>query len=370
MEKRSYISPWQVVVVLAVTRMLFSTAHFITLKAGRSIQDVLPALPVNFLLNLLVAMPLLALGKRWGGRDPAECAATIWGKTAGGITAVIYFVYFGAFAVISQGTFRLYFRDAVITDAGDLTVYLPLLIVVAFGVCKGIESIMRFGTVIFFLVAIGFAGLMLTLIPSIQPKIGYRFLLPFFYNGPGVMLEEVMFGFNVNLQPACVVFLLPFLKSGTSGGKIFFKWDLIAGLLLLVEFGLCVAVLGPFGASQFYPLRAISAQSAISVFDRLDSLYNIVWMLNALLAIMLYTFLQVNCLTKLGLNRHYRLMVVVVGAVNVVAARILENFPVMLRSIGLNWYFTGFNVFALVLFPLILLIGSLAKGKEPAHETA
>lgn len=129
-------------------------------------------------------------------------------------------------------------------------------------------------------------------------------------------------------------------------------------------------MLGPFATSQFYPLRAISAQSAISVFDRLDSLYNIAWMLDSLLTVMLYTFLQVNCLTRLGLNKHRRIMVVVVGAVNVVAACVVENFPVMLRSIGLNWYFTGFNVFALVLFPLVLLIGSLAKGKEPAHETA
>lgn len=375
MEKRSYLSIWQCVSVLVVVRLLFATAHFITLNSSRTIQDILPALPINFLLNCVTAVPILLLVRRYGGKDPAECAAAIWGKAGGVAVALLYFIFFGFYAVLRQFQFFQYFTNAIIADASVPTIVLPMLLVVIYGVCKGLESIMRFGSIVFILFLISLVVLCATLIPSIRPSIGFRYLLPLFYNGPGVMLKELMVGFNSNIEMVFVAFLMPFLRSGIRGGKVFMKWNLLTTLLLAVEFTLCIAVLGPFGALQFYPLRAISSQSYVSVFDRLDALYGIVWMLISMLTVMFCTYMQVNCLTRMGLARHRKLVAAGLCLLDAGFAVWMIGFGTRMRFIESDWFYTAYNIFFIIVLPLFLLAGGAVRGivlkrKEPADETA
>ena len=53
MEKQSQISARQLIVLMIMLRLPFSTAYYIALNAGQSIQDILFAVPVNFVLNFI-----------------------------------------------------------------------------------------------------------------------------------------------------------------------------------------------------------------------------------------------------------------------------------------------------------------------------
>lgn len=371
MEKQSYVSPGQVIVVLAVTRILFSTVHFISLHAGRSIQDVLPALPAAFLLNLLTALPLLLLLRRHRGKDPVECATNIFGRGAGIVTAIFYFLLFSWSNIITQSVFRFYLNDAVLVDAKIYAILLPLLVISVYIAAKGIEGLLRFGTVVFVIYAAVMVFLTCTLIPSIRPSVGPRFLLPLFFNGPNIFVKELIAQFNGNVDIVYLAFCAPFFKSGVKLGKVFAKWDLLMFVLMLVLFVLCVAVLGPFGANQFFPLQYLAAQSTVSVFDRLDPLYGMSWMLNTVLSVSFFLYLQVQCLSKIGMNKHRRVIIVIVGVLDTVGAYFLSNYDNVATEYLLNWFYVGANLMAIVVLPLILLIGSLTvRGKGPAHEMA
>lgn len=371
MEKQSYVSPGQVIVVLAVTRILFSTVHFISLHAGRSIQDILPALPAAFLLNLLTALPLLALLKRHRGKDLVECATNIFGRGAGIVTATFYFLLFGWSNIVTQMTTRYYINDTVLEEAKVYAILLPLLAITVYIAAKGFESIVRFGTIVFAFYAGIMVLLVCTLIPSIRPSIGPRFLLPLFFNGPGIFVNELIAQFNGNVGIIYLAFCASFFKSSIKLGKVFAKWNLLMLVLMVVLYVLCIAVLGPFGARQFFPLEYLAAQSTVSVFYRLDPLYSMSWMLNMVLTVSLFLYFQIQCLEKIGLRKHRKVIVILVGILDSAATFFLQNYDNIATQYALNWFFTGANLMGMIVLPLILLIGDrIVRGKGTAHEMA
>lgn len=371
MEKQSYIAPGQVVVSLVIIRLLFSTTHFISLQAGRSIQDVLPALPVSFLISLLSALPLLALLKHHRGKDPVECAINIYGRGAGIVTGSLYFLFFALNNWMTQTVFQFYFIDNIISEMPLYGILLPLMVIAVYAVYRGAESITRFGRIVFIIFSGVMVVLTVTLIPSIRPSVGPRFLLPLFYNGPGVFLKELMAQFNSGMQIINLAFLAPFFRSGVKLGKVYLKWTTIAYIMIGILFALCVAVLGPFGASQFFPLQYLAAQSTISVFDRLDSLFSMSWMLNVVLAVIINTYLQTRCIVRMGWNKHQLLLAVAVGIFNTTIIYFMVHGGGTVFQVALNWYWLGFNVLVILVLPLILLIGDHhARGGKTAHEAA
>ena len=98
MEKQSYVSPRQLIALFIISRLTFEPEYYISLMAGRSIQDVLLAVPVNFILNYIVAIPILLLLKKYPGKDLIEIAFNIIGRAAGIIIA--YFICFALFALL------------------------------------------------------------------------------------------------------------------------------------------------------------------------------------------------------------------------------------------------------------------------------
>lgn len=371
MEKQSYIAPGQVIMSLVVIRLLFSTTHFISLHAGRSIQDVLLALPISFLISLLSALPLLALLRHHRGKDPIECAINLYGRGAGIVTGLLYFLFFAFNNWMTQTVFQFYFIDNVISEMKSYGILLPLLVIAVYAVYRGAESITRFGRIVFIIFALVMVVLAASLIPSIPPSVGARFLLPLFYNGPGIFLKELMAQFNSGMQIINLAFFAPFFRSGVKLGKVYLKWNIITYIMIGILFTLCVAVLGPFGANQFFPLQYLAAQSTISVFDRLDSLFSMSWMLNVILEVMINTYLQTRCIVRMGWNKHQLLLAAVVGAFNTAIIYFMVHAGETIFQVTLNWYWLGFNVLVILVLPLILLIGDQrARGGKMAHEAA
>ncbi len=371
MGKQSYILPRQAILVLIITRLLFSTAHFYSLHAGRYIQDILPAVPAAFALNFLTAVPLLMLMKRYPSKDPVECAVNLFGKAGGMATGVFYLFFFGISCVSAQVTFRYYFTDSMIPEASAFAILIPLAAIAAYGAFKGMESIARFGTIIFVIWAVSFGILTLSLIPSIRPSVSFHFLLPLFYNGPGIFFKELIVQMNDNIQIVSLAFCASFFRSGTKTGKAFVIWNTSTFAFVLGLFTLCVAMLGPYLSSQFFPMQSISAQSTIGVFDRLDSVYSMSWTFNVVLTVTFYTCLQLQCLQKMGLNGHRLLQAVLTAAADVACALFLQKNYSLLQTLYMHQEMLAFNAVAMLGLPAaMLIVGAVRGGNKTHHEMA
>jgi spore germination protein (amino acid permease) len=366
MEKQSFISNKQLIVLLILTRLPFSTAYIVGLNAGRSVQDILLAVPVNFVINFIVAIPLLMLIKRYPGKDPVECAINILGKPTGMIVALIYGLFFLATVVHMQAVFQNFFINTVIPDSNFNSVAIPMLFVVCFyGAVKGIETIVRFSSIGIVIYLVVVSMIIISLIPSI--KLDY--LSPQFYNGPGVFLKAIWAGFNSNPQILFLAFCIPFLKIGTKTGKLFMKWNIFAMVLFfLLEF-VSITVMGPYGAKQNYPLSALSMLSQISVFERLDAIDMVSWILNAVIYTTFYIYLMSSCILKFGFNKHKKIVIFLCVVVIFFLSKLEDSVSTEIHDVYTNPILTGVTVFLLIVLPITLLLADVIKRRIVNEET-
>lgn len=357
MEKQSFISNRQLIAMLIMTRLPFSTAYFPGLNAGMSIQDVLLAVPVNFLLNFILAVPILLLLRRHPGKDPIEMAHNIVGPAAAVIFAVFYMAGFLFQAFCYQSYFQEFYVNSLIPEASYLEIAIPILIVCFLGSVKGIETIARFGGLVFLIYLI----VVLLIDVSLLPSVNLNFLLPQFYNGPGIFLKAVYSGVNSNMQIVLLAFCAPYIRTGTSMGKIFARWNLIAmALFLMLEFFM-VTVMGAYAGRQVFPLYALSLQSKIDVFERLDSVDMIAWIMETLFEITFFVYLTTMCLTKLGVNGKRRAVNFCVLLALLAACGLLMKYSYLLKSITFSPYVTAYTVLSQILLPLLLLAVDVVK---------
>jgi spore germination protein (amino acid permease) len=366
MEKQSYISSRQLIVLLIMTKLTFSMSYYVSLSAGRSIQDVLLAVPVNFILNYIVAIPILILLKRHPGKDLVELAHNILGRAAGIFIAVFYMLCFVFLAIYLLATFHNYYVNFILPESMYYAIAIPLLIVAFYGAVKGIETIARFGSIVIILYLIIVAVIGLSLIPQIN----FDFLFPMLYNGPKVFLGAVLSGVNSNLQIVFLAFCAPFLKLGTKLGKIYTKWNVIAMLLFLMLEFLTVTVMGPFAAKQNFPLPELALLSQVGVFERLDAVDMISWILNTVLSVTFYVYIATVCLLKTGLNKHRKIITFLIVTVVFAVAYFVTPFFTVLHIITINPLMTVGTLTAIILLPFTILLADLIKGRVASNEKA
>lgn len=357
MEKKSVISSYQIVLLLVLSRLLFATIYIAPLKAGNSIQDLLPALGVGFLTNLVAAVPLLLLLRRHPGHDLVECASKILGRAGGVAAAILYGAFFLAYASWITGTYDNYFSNAVVAEASPGSLNILMLLICVYGAYKGIETIARFGSVTAILYILAMLLICLVLIPEVDPGL----LKPMFYGGPGLLLRASMTNYTLGVQAVLLGFLAAFQKQGKSIGKAYAAWDAVSTVLLGILLFFIVTVTGAAGARWFDALQFLSTIFSISVFERLDGIMLVPWALSVILSTTFYIYLTVNCLCKVGLNKFRLPLTVFAGIAVYFAAPLLSSSFSLVVPLFTTPIAASVTTLLLVVIPLFLLITDIVK---------
>jgi hypothetical protein len=140
---------------------------------------------------------------------------------------------------------------------------------------------------------------------------------------------------------------------------------------MLLFFGLefmTVAVMGPFGAIQNYPLSTLAMQSRVGVFERIDSIDMISWIMNAVLMITFYVYFAVGCLLKVGLNKHRKLIAFLTVSVVFAASKFISALFISLHAVAINPFVTALTLTAMILVPFLILIADLIKRRAAGNE--
>lgn len=359
MEKKSFISTYQIVMLLFVTRLLFSTSYQSILQAGNSLQDLIVSAAIGFIVNIIAAIPILVLLKLYPQHDLAEIGILATGRVTGSFFAILYFFFFIFNAAITTGNFENFFVTTVIPDVKMLLPGLMLVIICLYGASKGIESIARFGGI----VAVIYIVVFLIISLSIMPKVEFDHLTPLFYNGPSLMMRGVVMNYNVSIQIVALAFLASFIKPGKDPKKTFFMWNLLSSVtFILLEIAI-VTVSGAYGAKNHYPVHLLASVSQFSVFERLDSVDMISWILNMITTVTLYIYLGVNCLIKLGLDKHRRLLILVSGIIVFIISLYISKNMYTLQMLIVSEIYAVINTVFIILIPTLILITGKVKGK-------
>lgn len=364
MEKKAYISIYQVFAILLASRINYATAYQAVLQTGNYIQDLLLSLPVNFITNFIVAIPTLILLKRNPGHDLVECACNIVGRPIGSMIAIIYFFFFIACATLISGNFENTFVTVAIPDVSHYLTGVFLIVVCIYGAIKGIESIARVTSV----------GVVIYIITTIiifltdLSRVDLNFLKPILYTGPTYMIAGSIMNYNLSFQIVLLAFLASFTRTGCKLTKTYSIWNIVSLVIVaLLEF-FVVTVAGPYGAQQIYPLETLATLSKISVFEHLEVLYIAPSILNDIIIVSVNIYFAVTCLQKIGLNKYRKILALVCGIILFFLAPYLaENFYIVQAVVCSKWLSAVITVFTFVI-PLIILIIDIVKKKVMQDE--
>jgi spore germination protein (amino acid permease) len=367
MEKKSYISSGQIVLLLFVTRLLFSTTYQSGLNAGNSIQDILPSILANFVTNIVIAIPIFALIKRHPGHDLVECTSKVFGKGIACLVAFLYYLFFLLYAILTAASFDNFFVNTLIPNVSvHLTTFL-LLIVCLYGVIKGIESIARVGGI----AAILYLLSLLVLFIAVFPLINMGYIKPMFYSGPQYFIGGMAINYSLSIQIVCIAFLVSFHRQGSSIKKTYFAWNTISTLILLVLEFYIVTCMGAFGSEQYDPLQVLSSLTAFNLFQSLDAVDFIPWILNTIIVVSVYMYLAVYCLLKVGFNKHRKLIAILTSIIVFFVAPVVSNHIDMLQKFQSGPLASILvTVFAFVIPLIILMVDSVKERLMQDEKTA
>ena len=359
MEKKSIISSPQIVMILFITRLLFSTTYQSVLNAGNSIQDLLLSLPIVFITNFIIAIPMLILLKRYPGHDPVECATTVAGRGAGIVVAIFYYVFFILNAIITTGNFENYFTISVISEVDSYAIGFLILVICIYGALKGIEAMARFNSIAAVIYILTTAVICISVISLVK----LNYLKPMLFNGTKYLMGSIALNYNLSSQIVMLAFLAPFLQKGKSIGKTYAIWNVMSVIRVFVlEFNI-VTVTGAFGAVHQQPLQLLATLSQISVFDRVDSIDMVSWILNSVITITIYLYLAVSCLLKIGLNKHRKMLAIISGAIIFFISPYLSRNFIDLQSVIVSGVTSLVVTLFTVFIPIIILIADVIKGR-------
>lgn len=364
MEKKSYISSYQVILLLFVMRLMFSTTYQSALLAGNSIQDVLLSIPISFIVNFIIAIPILILLSRHPEYDLIECVNTKAGKGFAAVVAIIYFLFFISDAILNTGNYENFFADAVIPDVQSYVVGIFLIIICFYGAVKGIETIARVGSIAAVIYIIVLVIIALTLLKDMDLGL----IKPMLYKGTEYLKGAFFMNYNLNTQIIALAFLSPYILKSQSRVKMYCIWNVLAMVILFgLEFTV-ITVMGAFSAAHNYPLEVISMLASISTFERIDTFNLISFIFNVVINIGLDIFLCAECLTRIKIFKK-RWVAVALSSIIVYVASIYvsHNFS-MIQGIMISGYLSIAVTVLTVAIPLIVLIIDLMGGKVAQNE--
>jgi spore germination protein KB len=364
MNNKATVTSVQLIAVLLIFRLAFGLNFIAGINPGTSVQDILLAVPVIFVINLIIALPIFMLLKRHPGKDLIECSVQIFGNGLGFIISFIYFCFFIYVSSLQLGTFQMFYNTCVITQTSALVIAIPILIVCIYGVIKGIESITRFSILVFIFYII----VMTTIFISTISNVNLSYLKPIFYEGPKYFLQAVLVGVNSSFQILFLAMCVPFLKPGTKIVKSFITWNALSMLILFVIEFFVITNMGPFASKQIFPIITLAVLSKISVLERIDSFHMISWIFNSTLNICIGLFVASQCLMRTSLRKWRRTIITISGLLILIFGSLISTIYLKILNLYGNSLFTATIIILIIAVPLIILITDVVKGKVAEDE--
>ncbi|MBC3515718.1 GerAB/ArcD/ProY family transporter [Neobittarella massiliensis] len=349
---KQYISQNQLVLLLFLSN-LFSYLTYYTPKGAKvGFGSSIVGLVLGNLAALGIGMLYFAIRGRLG-HNLGEFLLE-QNRVVGIVFSWLAAVFLGLAAVHSVCGFTSFIHRQIYTQTNYLVFLLPFLGVALFGLLVGIESLARTGTLIFALTAVSLAIVLLGTLPNIDP--------PSLYSYSSVNLGDTATAFwgalrgNIDLLVALLLMQHQEKKSSRVFKKYFFlSTGTAVGLSLLVHLAL-----GPYAATRNYPFYALAVFSDLSVLQRLDSFYLVVWVMVSFVRVVLLLTAMASVLQTAVPQRAYKKTAIVFLAV-VTAAAIIGCSSQRIYDLISLLFKSGYPSLLLVLLPVCYLLATVKR---------
>ncbi|MBP2654735.1 MAG: spore germination protein [Firmicutes bacterium] len=353
----------QLCLLIFISKNYLDLTYLLVLTYPPANQDVWLIVPLHFLFNLILMVPLYFLWLRFPQKTIVECGQLIAGKAAGLALGVLYIWYFIHQAALALSQFCEFLSTAIMPETPFIFFAVSLMLVSAYAVWHGLEVISRVAELFAPMIIVSI--LIAVLLVSLSGNINLKALFPMLEKG---FLPVVYGGFLSScksIELIGIAMLLPCLNRRKKA-----KAAIVCGLLLHSLFFLIIAltVLGTFGASEakntVYPFYdAIRLISVGRFIERVEIIYVMMWVLSAFIKVTLFYYLAVFGLSQLRL-KDYKPFVLPVGTIIIPLSLLVAPNIVELLEFTSYKIYPWYNLLFIFLIPAVLLVVALIRKKE------
>ncbi|HAX73583.1 MAG TPA: hypothetical protein DCY20_08660, partial [Firmicutes bacterium] len=233
--------------------------------------------------------------------------------------------------------------------ANQLTIVFWMFLVVLYGVVVGINPILRASELIFpftllvFLFILGFA------IQDFNPI----FLKPILNNPVQDIFKNSILISLRNFELIPLVYLID--RVGDSKKRTIFGYIIFFSLIHELRTMTLLLTLGEYGNIQLYPAYALAALVEASIFQRLDSIYTIVWVLMAFIKLALFLWLSLDVLKQSLATKYHSYLLPVLSTI-LVGTTVWKNSFYTTQALKIIYLIsTGLFIIILIGIPILLL---------------
>ncbi|WP_426451367.1 GerAB/ArcD/ProY family transporter [Paenibacillus sp. S-38] len=305
-----------------------------------------------------------ALTRAFPGMGVTEMAEAALGRTFGRGAALAVLLPF--WLLLSASLLRElsdFTTTQVMPETPIQALYVIILVVVLYGLSRGLEPITRSSEILFPWVVGLFGLLTLFLLPEIK----------------AVNLEPVMaHGWQPVLKGSYAMLAIPFMEVFTllmllpyvSGapGQAFRQYALavaIGGFTVVFIITLALLTLGPdITARSIYPTYVMAKKIHIGNFlERLEIIITILWMITIYFKLIITMYAMVIASAKVARLKSYRPLLIPFGTLLVILAQIITPNTVDFYDFTSSvWPLYACTV--CIVFPVVLLVAGKVRGRE------
>lgn len=342
--KSNMIAPLNLFMLLAVSRMLIVfTVSSAVLKSTYS-ADILISIMCALLIVLLASVPVMKLIKNGKNVLNSRIVSAAYG---------LYFIYAGA---INVGKFAMFSATELNQNTKLFFLAVSMAAACIYASSLGIEAISRFGSFVFVLMIIGFAGLICFCVKDFSALN----IFPLVQNGgKEIFMNALLSAASTN------ELLLVFVLAPKINGKIkkpFYFSILLSFLLSMLMILLVIGVLGDTASFYSYPVFELSQTAKLGTNGRLETIFIALWIFAVFLKITLYLYCAASCF-KMKKGNKGRLKCLICGAAMFLASWLIISTGAYERA-GNYSDIILFFVFAVAIPVLYLIFGKRKRSSD------
>ena len=289
------ISSWQLAALLVLSRIFAEATRFPVSTESFNMQRF-AAVAAAKLAIVLLYVPILLFIRRHPGENLISFAAGK-SKALGWISGALFIIFLVLMEVLTLSKLQFYAAGTIFSDASSfLIVALPVL-VCAYGAMKGIQAVARVGSA----VAAIMTAFIITVGLSVWRHADLTLLYPAFIEDGSAFFRD----FTAEMGGNAEILIFPLLASEVREKPSRTVYVYIPAILVLIEamYFLEAAVLGPYLAEVNFPFYILSALSDITVFQRLDGIDVVVWIMACIIKLSLFTLCIKSVVSRLSGER-------------------------------------------------------------------
>lgn len=262
----------QLGIVLAISRIFAEAANFPSDDINYGMQRF-TVIILSYLLLGIILIPIFIAAKR-NERDGFRLAE----NKLFTIPLIIYLLL----AAVSTMTRLQFYAASTIFDAAPPWLLILFVSVVCFySLYKGVAAVARVGVI----VGGGFLVLLLTVIIGIFGKIHPEYLYPAITDNSAALFSDVITELSKNTE--AVIFAALFLTVRRNSVRSLYLYIPLSLTALITMTFLYNTVLGEYLDTVNFPFYTLASLSDITVFQRLDGIDVVIWVMTAIIKLSL-----------------------------------------------------------------------------------